>query len=30
MAKYNVGDKFLATITDVDDSGMGTLYTLNG
>lgn len=30
MAKYNVGDKFVATITDVDDSGMGTLYTLNG
>lgn len=29
MAKYKVGEKFIATITKVDDSGMGTTYTFN-
>lgn len=29
MAKYNVGDRVVATITAVDDSGMGTIYRLN-
>lgn len=29
MAKYEVGDSFIATITAVDDTGMGTVYALN-
>lgn len=29
MAKYKVGDRVIATITAVDDSGMGTIYRLN-
>ena len=29
MAKYNEFDSFLVTITKVDESGMGTVYTLN-
>jgi len=29
MAKYGVGDRFLTTITAVDDTGMGTVYTLD-
>ena len=29
MAKYKVGDQFIATITDVSESGMGTQYTFN-
>ena len=29
MAKYNVGDRFITTITDIDDTGMGTIYTLD-
>lgn len=30
MAKYEAGNKFVVNITEVDDSGMGTLYWLNG
>ena len=29
MAKYKVGDMFLMEITDMSDSGMGTVYYLN-
>lgn len=29
MSKYKVGDKFIATITKLNDSGMGTLIELN-
>lgn len=29
MTKYQVGDMFLATITEVDEQGMGIAYTLN-
>lgn len=29
MAKYQVGDTFLCEITEVDESGMGTLYVLS-
>lgn len=29
MSKYNLGDKFIVEITDLDDSGMGTIYWLN-
>lgn len=29
MAKYKVGDRFVVTITNVDDTGMGVVYTLN-
>ena len=29
MAKYKTGDKFIATITRVDDTGMGTTYEFN-
>ena len=29
MSKYKIGDKFVAEITDLDDSGMGTIYWLN-
>ena len=27
--EYKIGDKFIATITKVDNTGMGTLYQLN-
>ena len=30
MSKYKLGDRFIVTITDVDDGGMGTLYRLDG
>ena len=29
MAKYKLGDTFIATITDVNDTGMGVTYELN-
>lgn len=29
MTKYQVGDMFVATITEVDEQGMGIAYTLN-
>ena len=29
MAKYEVGDSFVVTITEVDEAGMGIAYTLN-
>ena len=29
MAKYKVGDTFIATITEIDTAGMGTTYVLN-
>lgn len=29
MAKYKVGDRFISTITKVDNSGMGTIYELD-
>lgn len=29
MSKYKVGDKFIATITKLNNSGMGTLIELN-
>ena len=29
MGKYKVGDQFIATITKIDDTGMGTTYTFN-
>ena len=29
MAKYHVGDRFEVEITNVDDTGMGTVYYLN-
>lgn len=29
MAKYKVGDTFIATITDVNDTGMGVTYALD-
>lgn len=29
MAKYKVGDRFISTITDVNDTGMGVTYELN-
>ena len=29
MAKYKVGDAFIATITDVNDTGMGVTYELD-
>lgn len=29
MSEYNVGDRFLVEITEIDDSGMGTTYWLN-
>lgn len=29
MAKYKLGDAFIATITDVNDTGMGVTYELN-
>lgn len=29
MDKYKVGDKFIVTLTDVEEMGMGTLYTLD-
>lgn len=29
MAKYKIGDMFIATITDVNETGMGTTYTFN-
>lgn len=28
-AKYEIGDSFIVTITEVDDAGMGIAYTLN-
>lgn len=30
MSKYKIGDRFIVEITDLDDGGMGTAYTLNG
>lgn len=29
MTKYEIGDKFVAEITDIDENGMGVAYTLN-
>jgi len=29
MTKYQIGDRFVAEITDVDEQGMGVAYTLN-
>lgn len=29
MTKYQVGDSFITTITEVDNLGMGVAYTLN-
>lgn len=29
MSKYKVGDEFIVTITEVDESGMGAVYTLS-
>ena len=29
MDEYKVGDKFIVTLTDVEEMGMGTLFTLN-
>lgn len=29
MDEYKVGDKFIVTLTDVEEMGMGTLYTLD-
>lgn len=29
MAKYKLGDAFIATITDVNDTGMGVTYALD-
>lgn len=29
MAKYKLGDTFIATITDVNDTGMGVTYELS-
>lgn len=29
MEEYKVGDKFIVTLTDVEEMGMGTLFTLN-
>ena len=29
MAKHKIGDMFIATITDVNDTGMGTTYAIN-
>lgn len=29
MAKYKLGDAFIATITDVNDTGMGVTYELD-
>lgn len=30
MAKYSIGDTFIGTISEVDSSGMGTVYLING
>ena len=29
MSKYEIGDRFIVTITNVDDGGMGTEYVLD-
>lgn len=29
MDKYKVGDRFIVTLTDIEEMGMGTLYTLD-
>lgn len=30
MAKYKVGDTFIGSISEVDSSGLGTVYLING